>query len=165
MSIYADLLNAVSKGKKFKIDLINKSLWIGKNQIIKDGEIVNEQDKGKELIEVNDFVEYKNIFCMGCENLINESPWEWIEFLYYEFKHSVPKENGNKRSHFKALSVDELTDSDLAFNESRDLLQARLEGYILLGSLNDWIKWEHGDNWFWQSKEDSDLVILRNWVE
>ena len=33
MSIYEDLLNAVDKGKKFKVDLINKSLWINKKQI------------------------------------------------------------------------------------------------------------------------------------
>lgn len=159
MSIYTDLIDAVSNGKKFKVDLINKSLWINKKQIIKEGEIVYEQDKSKELIKKWDLaLDFANMS-------LDENPWSCIETLYKEYKHSVPRENSNKRSYFKALSVDELTDADLAFHESRDLLQAKLEGYVLLGSLKGWIKWEFGDRWFWQSEEDENLVIIRNWIE
>ena len=153
MSIYTDLLDAVDNGKKFKVDLINKSLWINKKQII------NERDKSKELIEKWDLEDF------GFQYEIDKNPWKLIEFLYHEFKHSVPKENESKRSYFKALSVDELTDADLAFHEARDFSQAKLEGYILLGSLNGWIKWEYEDNWFWKSDEDENLVIIRNWIE
>ena len=159
MSIYKDLIDAVDKGKKFKVDLINKSLWINKQQIIKEGVIVNEQDKGKDLISP------KDLLCIGWENSLDANPWEWIEFLYQEFKHSAPKENSNKKSYFKALSVDDLTDDELAFNIDRDFGQAILEGYILLASLQGWLKWEHGCYWFWQSKEDEDLVIIKNWIE
>lgn len=159
MSIYYDLIEAVDKGKKFKVDLINKSLWINKKQIIKEGEIVHEQDHGKELIEPND------LNCMGWVSTLDEYPWDWIEFLYDEYKHSVPRENSNKRSYFKALSVDELTDEELAFNIDRDFGQAMLEGYILLASLKGWLKWELETHWFWQSDKDDNLVIIRNWIE
>lgn len=159
MSIYKDLIDAVDKGKKFKVDLINKSLWINKQQIIKEGEIVHEQDKSKDLICPKDLV------CMGWENPLNENPWDWIEFLYQEFKHSAPSENSNKRSYFKALSVDELTDEELAYNIDRDFGQCLIEGYILLASMQGWLKWEFGNHWFWQSETDPDLVIIKNLVE
>ena len=44
MSVYAELLEAVSNGQKFKVDLINKSLWINRKQYIKEGEIVYGSD-------------------------------------------------------------------------------------------------------------------------
>ena len=160
MSIYKDLIDAVDKGNKFKVDLINKSLWINKQQIIKEGEIVHEQDKGKDLISPRDLWD-----TMGWCNLLNEFHWDWIEFLYQEFKHSAPSENSNKRSYFKALSVDELTDEELAYNIDRDFGQCLIEGYILLASMQGWLKWEFGNHWFWQSETDPDLVIIRNWLE
>lgn len=159
MSIYTDLLDAVDNGKKFKVDLINKSLWINKKQIIKEGEIVNERDKSKELIEKWDLA--LNFASMS----LDENPWSCIEILYKEYKHSIPSENSNKKSYFKALLVDELTDADLAYGYNRNYSQAMLEGYILLGSLKGWIKWEYGDHWFWKSDEDENLVIIRNWIE
>lgn len=160
MSIYTDLLDAVSNGKKFKIDLMNKSLWIGKRKIIEKGKIVDEQNKGKDLIEVNDlsagFI---------CVRDLSYEPWWFIEFIYDAYKHSVPRENSNNRSYLKALSVDELSDADLAYNDDRNYMQALLEGYILLASINKWLKWEYGEHWFYQSKADPDLVILKSWIE
>ena len=99
----------------------------------------------------------------GWVDKLNDDPWNWIESLYYEYKHSVPSENGNKKSYFKALPVDELTDSELAYNKARDFTQAILEGYILLGSLVGWIEWEYGDCWFYQGI-DKDLVILKSYI-
>ena len=159
MSIYKDLIDAVDNGKKFKVDLINKSLWINRKQVIKEGEIVNEQDKSKDLICASD------LHCIGWVESLIENPWNWIEFLYQEYKHSVPSEHSNKRSYFKALSVDELTDDELAFNIDRDFGQCLIEGYILLASLQGILKWEFGSHWFYQSQEDEDLVVLRNFVE
>jgi hypothetical protein len=154
-----DLLDAAYNGKKFKVDLVDKSLWINKKQIIEKGIIIDEQNKSKELICVNDSNEF------GYYIPLNEEPWKWIEFLYETYKHSVPRENTNSRSCFKALSVDELKDGELAYNADRDYMIAILEGYILLGSLQGWIKWEYGNHWFWQSEHDKDLVVLRNFVE
>jgi hypothetical protein len=160
MSIYRDLINAVGDGKKFKVDLIHKSLWIDKKQIIREGEIVYEQDKSKDLIKKWDLaLDYGNTVPL------DENHWNAIEFLYKEFKHSAPSEHSNKKSYFKALSVDELTDEELAYNIDRDFGQCLIEGYILLASLQGWLKWEHGDYWFWQSETDENLIVLRNWVE
>ena len=163
MSIYAELLDAVDNGRKIKVDLINKSLWIDKRQYIREGEIVNEQNKSKELIEPNDLCSYG----WAEADKLNEEPWLWIENLYKEYKHSVPSEDGNNKSYFKALPVDELTDSELAYNLNRDFMQAVLEGYILLASLVGWLKcdWRIEKHWFWQNYDDPDLVVLRSWIE
>lgn len=158
-SIYGELLDAVDKGKRFKVDLMEKSLWINKKQIIKKGEIVNEQDQSKEFIK-----EYDLALEYGSFSLSN-SPWEVIEVLYTEFKKSVPGEHSNRKSYFKALPVDELTDAELAYGTDRDYAQARIEGYVLLASLIGWLKWEHGTHWFYQSPSDSELIVLRNWIE
>ena len=156
MSIYKDLLDAVYDGKKFKVDLVNKSLWINKRQIIKKGVIIDEQNKSEDLICSDDLSEYWS-------QSLNGNTWKWIEFLYDTYKHSVPRENSNKTSYFKALSVNELNDGELAYNAERDYMQAILEGYILLGVLQGWITWEYGNHWFWQGK-DKDLVVLKDWI-
>ena len=159
MSIYRELLDEVDKGKRFKVDLMEKSLWINKRQIIKKGEIVNEQDKSKEFIEEYDLaLEYGSLS-------LCRSPWEVIEVLYTEFKKSVPSEHSNRKSYFKALSADELSDAELAYGSDRDYAQARIEGYVLLASLQSWLKWEHGTHWFYQSPSDSELIVLKNWIE
>lgn len=158
MSIYKDLLDAVSNGKKFKVDLINKSLWIDRKQIIKEGVIVRERDVGKNLINNNDLKELLK------DMNLDTNPWDCIDVLYNEFRHSCPKEKSMKKSYFKAPSLDELTDADLAYGYDLDLCQAMLEGYILLGVLIGWIKWDFGNHWFYQGKNES-LVIIRNWIE
>lgn len=156
MSIYKDLIDAADKGKKFKVDLINKSLWIGRKPVITEGK---KTDESKEFIEPGD------LQCMGWVKPLNLDPWEWVEFLYQEFKHSVPSEHSSKRSYFKALPVDELFDDEIAFNIDRNFGIALLEGYILCSSLQGWLKWNFGEFWYWQSDEDPELVVLRNFVE
>ena len=68
------------------------------------------------------------------------------------------------KSYFKALPVDKLTDYELAYNSNRDFLQAVLEGYILLATLQGWLTWEYENQWFWQNQDDKYLVILKNWI-
>ena len=157
-SIYTELLDAVDNGKKFKIDLVNKSLWINRKQIIKEGEIVHDEDKSKDLINEWDLA----LHFAG--SLLNENPWSWIEFLYNEYKHSAPSKHSNNRSYFKALPVEELSDADLAYGYSREFAQCMLEGYILLGSIVGWIQWDNNNHWFWQG-EDKELIILREWIK
>lgn len=158
MSVYSELLDSVVKGKRFKVDLIEKSLWIDRKQIIRKGEIICGKDIGKELINKWDL--YSNF---GGSSL-DHNPWDWINVLYSEYKHSAPEKHSDNSSYFKALSVDDLSDADLAYGHNRKYSQAMLEGYILFGSLVGWIKWEHGNHWFYQG-EDKDLVVLKNWIE
>ena len=154
-SIYAELLEAVNNGRKFKVDLKEKSLWIDRKQYIREGEIIYGSYY---------FIKEDDLSPYGWVDKLNEDPWNWIESLYYEYKHSVPSENSNKKSYFKALSVDELTDAELAYNKGRDFCDAMLTGYILLGSLQGWIEWQWGSHWFWQCRNDSGLIVLEDWI-
>lgn len=157
MSIYTELLDAVDNGKKFKVDLVNKSLWIDRKQIIEKGEIVHDEYKSKDLINECD------LFLHFAGSPLNEGTWSWIEFLYNEYKYSAPSKNSNKKSYFKALPVEELSDSDLAYGSDRDYSQAMLEGYILLGSIVGWIQWKNDNYWFWQG-DDKELIVLKEWI-
>ncbi|WP_346961328.1 hypothetical protein [Clostridium sp.] len=153
-SILKILINAVEQGHKVKIDLKQKNLWIGKRQLVVQGR--SEEDKP--FINKNDLSIEEFNYDLG------ENPWKWIEYLYNTFKHSVPSEhNQEKKTYFKGLSAEELTDNELAFNISRDIGQAMLEGYILCAGLQGWLKWNDDNQWFWQG-QDKNLVILKDWI-
>ena len=54
----------------------------------------------------------------------------------------------------------------MLYGERRDKAQIELELYILCQILNG-LEWhpETMGRWFWQSKTDKDLILLRQWVE
>lgn len=157
MSVYTDLIETAKNGGRFKVDLMDKSLWIGRKQIIK--EKVYEQDKSKDLIEEYDLCE----FGMGIP--LKENPWEVVDELYAIYYNSVPGKNAGKKYYFKALPVDQLSTAEIAYNPDRDYAYAILAGYILLGSLQGWLTWQYGDYWYWRSENNDNFVILRNWIE
>lgn len=158
MSIYKELINAVTEGMKFKINLVNKSLQIGKQKIIENGKVINKKYENMELILPSDLELY---FSMQFGTL--NMSFTIIERLYEDYKHSVPNENYSDTSYFKALSVDELTDGDLYSGEDRNLSQAKLEGYILLASLAGWFIWPNENHWFWKGIDN--LVVLKSWIQ
>ena len=147
MTIYDELIKRVSNGETFHIDFEKRTMKIGKQKIIDCG----EYDISKPLIEFKGFV------------------LEAIDKLYQDYKHSLPSErsDGKRKKYFKALSVDELTDEQLMVAERREVAQAKLEGFILCMILMNVFTWDEFTmgKWFYQSKNDSDLVILRNWIE
>ena len=140
MSVYRELLERVSMGAKFKIDLVQKILKIDGKEVVFKGNLINESDIGD-----GDY-------------------WDTLEVLYQFFKRSVPSErhNGN-RPYFKAVSVEELTDDEIAFNESRNVAQFKLECYVLFASILGWLEWKNDKHWFWQGY-DKDLVVLKEWI-
>ena len=158
MSIYMDLLEATNQGRRFKVDLVDKSLWIDRKQIIKKGVVL---DEAKVLIEPSDVA----MFSPEQESFMNLYPWTWVERFYLMYKTSVPSEHSNTTSYFRAKSVDDLTQAELTCNPNRDFMQAALEGYILLASLQGWLQWEFKNNWFWQCPVDKNLVVMKNWIE
>ena len=141
MSIYSQLLDRVSKGAKFKIDLVGKTLKVDGKEIILEGNLIDENDVG------------------------NGNPWDILDTLYLSFKRSVPSErhNGNK-PYFKCDDVENLTDDEIAFNEPRNLAQFALECYVLFASVLGWLEWNNDKHWFYQSKVFPELVCLREWI-
>lgn len=145
--IYQQTVRAVEDGAKFKIDFSSRSLKLNGKHIIQDGRYKGE------------------LGVPGCsedEFLAN------VEELYHNYKHSVPSERseGKSQRYFKALPEKELSDEAMLYGERRDKAQVELELYLLCQIING-LKWnpEKFGKWFWQSKVDKDLVILRNWVE
>ena len=141
MGIYRDLLERVERGAKYRIDLVQKTLKIDGKDINLEGNLIDENDVG------------------------NGNPWDILETLYLSYKRSVPSErhNGNK-PYFKADSVEDLTDDEIAFNEPRSLSQFALEAYVLFASISGKLKWQNESHWFWQSKHDVELIVLKEWI-
>ena len=148
MTIYEELMTRVDSGENFCIDFEKRNMKVGKKFLIKNGEFDQERILcGKYTTDVMSI----------------------IEELYQSYKYSLPSERSdNKRKkYFKALPVDKLTDRQLMIGVRRDSAQARLEGFILCMILNGSLRWDENTmgKWFWESKNDPDLIILKSWIE
>ena len=152
MTIYEELINRVRDGESFNVNFNNRSLKVGKKFLIKDGLCDDEE---RDLFEGSDLTMYDIL--------------DLIEMRYNTYKYSLPSERSDNRhrSYFKALSVNELTDAQMATGERREVARAHLEGFILCMIVLGRFVWDEEKlgKWFWQSKNDPDLVILRSWIE
>ncbi|MGN0043701.1 hypothetical protein [Alistipes indistinctus] len=146
-NIYQEAVEAVEEGAKFMIDFPSRSLKVGGKQIIQNGKCEGE---------------------LGVEPCSEAEFLSRVEELYHAYKHSIPSERSESRSkrYFRALPERELSDEAMLYGLRRDRAQAELELYVLCQILSG-LKWnpETMGRWFWQSKQDKDLVILRQWVE
>jgi hypothetical protein len=154
MSIYYEFIERVSNGECFCIDFENRNMKVGKDFLIKEG----MYDSSKELFD--------DMWKMYDVNVVI---W-FIKELYAQYKYSLPSERSdNKRKkYFKALPMEEITDEQLMAAERREVAQAALEGYVLCMIVSGKLIWDEHvmqGKWFWQSKDDPDLVLLRSWVE
>ena len=147
MTIYEELIQRVSDGETFHIDFVNRTMKIGKHKIIDNG----KYDEHRTLIDFKGMV------------------FQTIDDLYKNYKYSLPSERSDskRQKYFKALTVDEITDEQLMYAERREIAQCKLEGFILCMILINVFTWDEFTmgRWFYQSKEDPDLVILRSWIE
>lgn len=131
-----EYLELVEQGHKPKIDFINKVFKLN----------------GKEI----------TVYAPTVTDAYSE-----IEELYANFKRSYPSEQSvnHKHDYFKALKAEEMTDSELVNGEDRRLARARLETSFLCWVLNGSLTWDDDTKWFWQSKSDKDLIILKEWIK
>lgn len=151
MLIYLELLERVSDGESFHIDFEKRNMKVGRDYLIKEGEF----DESKELIP--NTYEIRTILNM-------------IEELYKAYKYSLPSERSDnkRRKYFKALPMEEITDEQLMVAERRECAQAALEGFVLCMIVSEQLTWDENvmqGKWFYQSKSDPDLVLLKTWVE
>lgn len=135
---------AVMDGAKFSVDLKTRTLKVG-------GEVLVEN--GKTDIPIGGVVDTPEMFLYN------------VEDNYRLYKHSVPSERSEskRKRYFIALPERELSDEDMLYGMPRDVAQAQLELYILCQLLLG-MQWQEGwGKWFWQSPNDKDLVLLREW--
>lgn len=155
MSIYLELIERVDNGETFSIDFENRTMRVGKEYLIKNGEYYETKELFPKL-----YGEPYNLRVVLLQ----------IGELYNSYKYSLPSErsDGKRKKYFKALSVDELTDEQLMCAGKRETAQAALEGFVLCSIIAGHLVWDDGvmeGKWFWQSKNDPDLVILKSWIE
>ena len=150
MSIFLKGLEQVENGERFYIDFETKTMKIGHNKVIDNG----EYDISQTLYDV----EFEN-----SRTLLDK-----VRELYITYKFSLPSERSDKKrkKYFKALPIDELTDEQLICGVRREIAQYMLEAFILCAILNGDFVWDdeiHG-KWFYQDKLEQDLVILKSWI-
>lgn len=154
MPIFVELIEMVENGETFHIDFEKKTMKIGREYLITADKRYTAEELFGKLYETP----------YSLHVVLHE-----ISELYKNYKYSLPSERNDKkrRKYFKALSVDELTDEQLMCARQRESAQAALEGFILCSILAGHLVWDEEimGKWFWQSKNDPDLVILRSWIE
>lgn len=154
MSIYLELIERVDNGEKFHIDFEKRTMKVGKTYLIKDG----EYDTSRELFpKLHEFYDLNVV--LHC-----------IHDLYKSYKYSMPSERSEskRRKYFKALPLEEISDEQLMVAQKRETAQARLEGLVLCAIISGDLVWDDKvmqGKWFYQYKNDPDLIILKSWVE
>ena len=154
MSIYLELIERVSGGESFHINFEKRNMKVGKDYLIKDGEF----DESTRLLP-----NFYEIYDLRLAFYV-------IEELYKRYKYSLPSERSDnkRRKYFKALPMEEITDEQLMVAERRECSRAALEGFVLCLIVSGQLVWDENvmqGKWFWESSNDSDLIILRSWVE
>lgn len=153
--IYLELIDRVDDGETFYVDFEKRTMKVGKDYLIKNGEY--DADKG--------------LFPSLYDNPYSlQVVLHQIRELYRNYKYSLPSERSEskRKKYFKALSVEELTDEQLVRADRRESAQAALEGFILCSIIAGHLVWDDevmGGKWFWVSRSDEDLVILKQWIE
>ncbi len=83
---------------------------------------------------------------------------EELENAYAIYKHSIPTEKTLGRvPRFYALPESELSDDDMLYGVSREDAERDLEEALKA------FHYPEDAGWFWQSRNDPDLVVLRSW--
>lgn len=143
--IRAELMRRVEDGERFTIDFEKRSLKIGKEVIIDDGELMD----GYEL-SFDSKSNFINPLCV-------------LEREYIAYRDSRPAEHEYGK-YFKCKRAEELTDEELILGDNREMARAKLEWYVLALILIGF-KFEDFDtdekHWYWKS--DSGLVLMRRW--
>ena len=150
MSIFSKGLERVENGERFHIDFEKRTMKIGQDKLIDNGEYDVSQTLYDERFD-------------DSRTLLDK-----VRELYTTYKLSLPSERSDKKrkKYFKALPIDELTDEQLIYGVRREVAQYVLEAFILCAVLNGDFVWDdeiHG-KWFYQDKIEKDLVILKNWI-
>ena len=150
MSIFLKGLEQVENGERFHIDFEQRTMKVGQDKIIDNGEYDISQVLYDEKFE-------------NPRTLLDK-----VRELYISYKFSLPSERNDKkrRKYFRALPIDEITDDQLIYGTRREVAQYMLEAFILCAVLNGDFVWDdeiHG-KWFYQDKTEKDLVILKNWI-
>lgn len=142
MTIYDRLVNHVTDGGQYKVDLVEKNLRLGKELVVNEGKFEGEL--------IGD---------------LSVNPWEMLERLYDNFYHSRPSAWADKNGkYFKAKPGEDMDFVELAQGEPRHIAKAKLEGYVLCAVLAGLLRWNplYG-NWFWRSPQHEDLRLLKVW--
>lgn len=147
-SIYKTVLDSITNGVRFRIDFKSRTLVVNRKRIINKGVYGGN---------------------LGIEKAADIQSFQTeVERLYALYKHSVPSERsaGKQHLYFKALPESELSDEDMLYGQGREISQFKLEMYILCQLIYGFV-WNESTmgRWFWQSKQDKDLIILRDWLE
>ncbi len=99
---------------------------------------------------------------LGLRKVSPEVAFRHIEEAYEQYKYSSPQSGGRRnRCLFKALKEDELNGTQIL--ECNEEARTRLEMTVLIYAMNGSLVIPEG-MWYWQSKKDKDLVILKEWL-
>ena len=146
-----------SKGKGYTdlihFDLKNKRISNGKTILVDNGKIV------KQTLKIGD-LELTLDENTPLLNKTESDPYTYLEALYARYKYSVPEPyDSYARCNFRALNVNELTPKQMREGEKRQLARIKLETYVMFTKF----PWENEKHHYWQSKNDKDLILFKEW--
>lgn len=143
------LYDKVSQGAPFYVNFKERTVRVGKK-------LYRPED-------IEEFTDFGALSDMSEGDILDT-----LTAMYETYKHSIPSErsDSHRKSYFKALPYKELSDDDILYGATREFSRFMLEVSFLRAVLSGKLKWhDEWGSWFWQSPDDKDFVILREWVE
>lgn len=143
MTQFKELFAKVDNGARFNVDFKRRTIKVGKN--------------------LYDPAEVEGLKCPPDKDVMQS-----LEMLYENYKYSIPSERSEQRqrNYFKAVPYEALSDEQMMYGFHREITRFALETFFLIMVVTGQLKWkEDWGTWFWQSQNDPDLVVLREWVE
>lgn len=144
-----ELYDKVSQGTPFYVNFKERTVRVGKKLYRPE--------------EIEDFTDFDNLSNMSEKDILDT-----LTAMYETYKRSIPSErsDSHRKSYFKALPYNELSDDYILYGATREFSRFVLEVSFLRAVLSGKLKWhDEWGSWFWQSPDDKDFVILREWVE
>ena len=136
-SMYERMLEKVEQGYSFSINFKERTMRVGKDYPILKGKY-----RGRLTDEQSEFIPR-------------------LEELYHEYESSVPSDS--KVHTFSARRYEELSAQEIMCNPRREISRFKLEFHVLSALLNG-LEWkEEWGSYFWASKKEKKLRLLKNW--
>lgn len=162
-NIYARFVKVKNQKSKYcgntdslTFDLKAKNIYSGDYCILKQGKLVLD----KIVLSDGQVFEVSGLpLIVQKEEFIKE-----IEQLYSTFYNSVPSMSESKRKqHFICKDVNKMGIEEIETGMSRTQARYALEAYIMLSVLSGQVQWENPKQFYWYSKNQKGLILLKDW--
>lgn len=137
-------------------DLKNKRIKNGKTILYEDGKIVEQ------TVRLSNGIVFELKEGLPLMKIDFENPYMKLEELYREFKYSIPSPSSEfSRDNFIPKRIEDFSFMEYLSGGNRQMKKMELEAFVMFAKF----PWENEKHHYWQSKQDKQLVLYKEWSD